>query len=225
MKKGKKIFLSVLRYLPLIVCAAFVIVYFVFGRDISMETIVNYAPENRLLAAAFILVLYAVKSLSIFFPVVIIYFAVGFLFPPVTAVLVNSLGVIIELAVPYLIGRISGDDYAGKILQKTPKLKEIIERQQGTPFFMSFFLRVISCLPADAVSMYFGAVKLPFAVFLAGSFLGLFPGLITSTLLGSSVSDPFSPMFWISVALTAGIAAASFIIYHIWKKNKHKNSG
>lgn len=69
-----------LRTLPLILCIAFVLIYLFCGSDISAETILQYAPSNLLLAAIFLILLYGIKSLSIFFPVVILYIAGGFLF-------------------------------------------------------------------------------------------------------------------------------------------------
>lgn len=69
-----------LRTLPLILCIAFVLIYLFCGSDISAETILQYAPSNLFLAAIFLILLYGIKSLSIFFPVVILYIAGGFLF-------------------------------------------------------------------------------------------------------------------------------------------------
>ena len=146
----------------------------------------------------------------------------GFLFPPAAAILVNSLGVLIALALPYWVGRVSGADLAEKLVKKYPKLAEVVSFQQGNALFLSFFLRVISCLPGDAVSMYLGAGKLPFPKYLLGSFLGTFPDIIAATLIGNSITDPSSPAFWASVLLTIAISAASFLLYFFWRKKKKR---
>ena len=39
-----------------------------------------------------------------------------------------------------------------------------------------FFMRTLNFLPGDAVSLFLGAVKIPFEVYMLGGMLGTFPG-------------------------------------------------
>ncbi|MCD8187982.1 MAG: hypothetical protein LUD57_05105 [Ruminococcus sp.] len=48
----------------------------------------------------------------------------------------------------------------------------------------------------------------------------MLPGIITATLLGTSITNPTSPMFWISISLTVGLSVSSALIYYIWRKKK-----
>ena len=89
-------------------------------------------------------------------------------------------------------------------------------------FFDSFFLRIISCLPGDIVSMYFGAAKLDFSRYFWGSMLGIVPGTITASFMGESIRDPLSPKFIISLSVTLFMAVLSIVIYRI--SNKKKNT-
>ncbi len=216
----KRITLTILRFAPLIICAVFMCVYLFSGKEITPESLLNFAPEEPLLAALFVVLLYAFKSLTVFFPIIILNVLGGFLFEPAHALIINSIGVLVELTVPYWIGRASGASFASKLCEKHPKLGELVGESSGNNLFMSFFLRVISCLPGDAISMYFGASKVPFWTCLIGSFLGTLPGMIASTLLGMNITDPSSPMFWVSIGLTVGISVVSFLIYFLWKKTK-----
>lgn len=199
-------------------------IYLLSGEEITAESLLNFAPEEPLFAAIFLVLLYAFKSLTVFFPIIILNVLGGFLFEPAHALIINSIGVLVELAIPYWIGRVSGTNFANKLCEKHPKLGEIIGEGSGNNFFMAFFLRVISCLPGDAISMYFGASKMPFLTCLVGSFLGTLPGMIASTLLGMNITDPSSPMFWVSIGLTVGISVISFLIYFIWKRIKKKKT-
>lgn len=218
----KKIILNILRFAPLVICALFMCIYLFSGEEITAESLLNFAPEEPLFAAIFVVLLYAFKSLTIFFPIVILNVLGGFLFEPAHALIINSIGVLVELTVPYWLGRASGTSFANKLCEKHPKLAEIIGEGSDNNFFMSFFLRVISCLPGDAISMYFGASRVPFWTCLIGSFLGTLPGMIAATLLGMNITDPTSPMFWVSIGLTVGISVISFLLYFIWKKAKKK---
>ena len=222
MKKFKNILLTILRFAPLVVCAVFMGFYLFSGEDITAESLLNFAPEEPLYAALFLVLLYAFKSLTVFFPIIVLKVLGGFLFEPHHALIVNTVGVLVELAIPYWIGRASGAGFADRLCKKHPKLAEIIGEGSNNNFFMSFFLRVISCLPGDAVSMYFGARKVPFWTCLLASFLGTFPGMVAATLLGMNITDPSSPMFWVSIGLTVGISVISFLVYFLWRRAKKK---
>lgn len=221
-KKIKSVLLTILRYIPLIICLGFATWYLLSGENISVDTILSRVPSTPLRAAVFMIVLYAAKSLSVVFPIIVLHIAGGFLFPPFVAVIVNTIGTIVELTVPYWVGRISRTAYTDRLMEKHPKIADVISKLDSKSFSMSFFLRIISCLPGDAVSMYLGVTKQPFKSYLAGSFLGTLPSIITATLLGTSVTDPTSPMFWISLSLTVGISVFSFLFYIIWQKKISK---
>ncbi len=221
-EKIKNTLLTILRFVPLAVCAVFMCMYLFSGEEITAESLMNFAPEKPLFAAIFLVLLYAFKSLTVFFPIIVLNVLGGFLFEPDHALIINSIGVLVELTIPYWIGRASGTNFADKLCQKHPKLGELVGESSGNNFFMSFFLRVISCLPGDAISMYFGARKVPFWTYLWGSFLGTIPGTIAATLLGMSITDPSSPMFWVSIIFTVVISAISFWGYLLWKRKKSR---
>lgn len=223
--KRKSRVAALLRSLPFVVCLGFVLAYLLFGRDITVETILSYVPASPFLAAVFLLVLHAVKSLSIFFPILILQVVGGFLFSPVVALIVNTLGVMVDAIIPYAIGRMSGKDSSKQLEKKHPKLAEIVKYQQGKGTFMSFFMRVVYVLPGDVVGMYMGAIKVDVFKYIAGSVLGSLPGMITATLLGTSITDPSSPMFIVSLALLVGSSIVSILIYYIWLRvQKKKNA-
>lgn len=221
-QKFKTILLTILRFAPLVVCAMFMCIYLLSGKEFTAESLLTFAPKEPLYAALFLVLLYAFKSLTVFFPIIVLNVLGGFLFEPVHALIINSVGVLVELTIPYWIGRASGAEFADKLCKKHPKLAEIIGEGSNNNFFMSFFLRVISCLPGDAVSMYFGARKVPFWTCLLASFLGTFPGMVAATLLGMNITDPSSPMFWVSIGLTVGISVISFLVYFLWRRAKKK---
>jgi len=218
----KSILLTMLRYAPLIVCAVFMCLYLFSGEDVTPESLLNFAPEDPLLAALFLILLYAFKSLTIFFPIIILNVLGGFMFEPFHALIVNSVGLLVELTVPYLIAKYSGSNISERMINKHPKLAEIVDAQGENSFFMTFFLRVISCLPGDAVSMYLGTTGIPLEKYLLASYLGSLPGMVAATLLGMSITDPTSPMFWVSIGLTVGISIISFLVYFIWRKTRKR---
>ncbi len=148
-----------------------------------------------MLAALFIIVLYGVKSLTVFFPIVVLNIASGFLFEPFYAFAVNTIGIAVALTIPYCTAKLSGADFVKNLCEKYPKLREFLDGEDSSGFFMIFFLRVISCLPCDVVSMYFGAIKVPYLRYLTASYIGILPGMIAAMFIGENITDPSSPMF------------------------------
>lgn len=191
--------------------------------NISLHTIWSYTPQHPFLAAPLLLLAYVLKSATIFFPLLALQMAAGYLFPIPSALVINLLGIWIILTVPYWIGRALGLRQVSKLTRKYPKFQAVLEIQQDHSFFLCFFLRAISCLPGDLVTMYLGATHTPFSHNLLGGTLGILPGMILATIMGVSIQDPSSPAFWISAALSVGLAILSTVFYSVyWKRQKGK---
>lgn len=102
--------------------------------DLSVERILSYTPEEPVKAG----ITYAVKSVSFIFPIAILQLAVGHLFSTGTALLVNFLGRAVTLALPYWMGRFSGASMVESLTAKYPKLKTVVDYQNGNCLYISF---------------------------------------------------------------------------------------
>ena len=120
--------------------------FFLMGRSLSWQTRSDVMPEKPWQAALVFWGCYAVKSLSVFFPLLVLYAAAGRVFPLSKALLVNLIGLVICESIPYGIGRLSGTSLAAKLREKYPKLLALETLHQR----------------AQAAS---AAAKAPFAVF------------------------------------------------------------
>ncbi|MBQ8808700.1 MAG: TVP38/TMEM64 family protein [Clostridia bacterium] len=193
------------------------------ARNMTLDDLLSYTPANKFLAAAFLLGLYSLKSISVFFPIIILQMASGFLFPAPIALFVNLAGTAIGFALPYYLGMFTGADAAERKINQNKNIKRIIDKQRKHEFFLTFFLRVISCLPSDLVSMYLGVLKFNFLHYMAASMLGALPGIIPATFMGRSITDPLSPEFIGSFSITIVCSAASILVYYIYNKKHNKN--
>lgn len=223
--KLKSFLLGALRFAPFTACAVFMVAYLFGGKEFTVEEILNFTPDNKLYAALFMVTLYALKSITVFFPASVLNIAGGFLFTPFHALIVNSVGVLAELSVPYWLGKITGMNFAQKQLEKHVKLSDFIERHSGNGFYQSALIRFIYIIPRDSVSRYLGTTSVPFGVYLLGSFIGVFPSMAATTLLGTSITEPTSPMFWGSLSATVIISAVSILVYWLWNRRKKENKG
>lgn len=188
----------------------------------TIDFLLQLATNNPIATALLVLLLYAFKSLTVFFPIIAIEIATGHLFSPFIAIIVNLIGNAISIFLPYNIGRLVGTSIVDKLEVKYPKFKDIISHQKENKMFLCFLVRIVSILPGDLVSMYFGATGMPLYEFMFGGLLGMFPSMFLATLMGESIKDPSSPLFYISTGLSILLSTVSVIGYHLYQR-KHAN--
>ncbi len=192
---------------------AILIILIVINRDkITVDTIIRCTPSNLLLAALVLLLLFALKTMSVFFASPILYTVSGLLFPLPLALLVNILGVFIMVSEGYFMGSYFGSDLVDTIAEKYPKVQPILHLQDGKPFLFTFLLRMLKASNVDVSSMYLDATHTKFIPYAAASCIALIPELVIYAVLGSSISE-LSPRMAIGAGIAFGcITIASFLV-------------
>lgn len=202
--------------LPLFLCVVLALRYLAAGGTFSVEAVLRYTPEKPALAAAALVLFYAVKSLSVVFPLVVLEIAGGHLFSSPIALVVNCIGLVVCSTIPYCVGRLSGTALVGRLEEKYPKLKEFMGKQRSSSLFLPFFLRIVGGLPGDIISLYFGATGTTYWRYL----LGLLPDMAAATVMGTSITDPTSPTFLGAFGLTILFSVSSALIYTLYRRRK-----
>ena len=206
------------RLLPL-VCMAGALGWLLFsGRTLNPELILDYTPSQPLLAALFLWLAFALKSLSLVFPVMLLFAVSGQLFPLPLALAVNIVGAAVTLTLPYLLGRASELSFSDRLLEKHPRLRELRRMRETSGFFLSFITRAIGFLPCDPVSLYFGSIRMPYLPYIGGAVLGSMPGLVCSTLLGLQIERWDSPGFWITLGVHILVCLSAVLLYRRRRK-------
>lgn len=211
--KNKDTLFKLLQRLPLAIMAAITILVVFLGKNITSEGLLRYTPSNDFLAAVCLIGMYALKSLSVVFPILVLYFCGGFLFSPIVAALVNLLGVFVCLSLPYWIGYYSGAELTDRLIDKYPKAKKLDELKNNNEFFLSYITRMIGILPGDIVSLLLGCRRVGYVKYILGSLAGMLPGIICFTLLGDNFTNPLSWQFILSSSVTAVLSIGSFFWY------------
>lgn len=85
-----------LKILPPILTVALVLLCIYIGSRMSIQGLISYTPSNVLLAAAGILALFAVKSLSVIFPLSVLYIVSAFWFGKWVGLAVCYLGLVVS---------------------------------------------------------------------------------------------------------------------------------
>ena len=208
--------------IPLIAILAMAIVFraitYYIGEDLTVDTILKYSPHNQVLAAGVLILFFGMKSLTVIFPLSVLYLASGILFSPLPAILVSSIGLAVTITIPYWLGRYSGDNIVNDICTKYPKAAQVQEYQQKNSFFACFITRIVGFLPGDIVSLYFGACNTSYPIYLTAGLCGSMLSIITTTLLGDKLSDPFSIEFIIVLICRIMVSAGAVIINYKLQK-------
>ena len=133
------------KYIPIIIMLCLVAgaaVLMLAGDGVTVEMLTSYAPKNTFVAVLVALAAYAVKSQTVFVLYGVVATAVGIVFEPPLSLIVNALGSVICISVPYFTGRASGGDAARKLLNKYKRLGEVYEDNRDNLFLVSLVLRV-----------------------------------------------------------------------------------
>ena len=217
LKKTGKI---IIRYLPFLVMMGAAAWIALSGKEISIQTVLSYTPKAPILAAFFLIVLYGLKSLSIVFPLAVLFAAGGSLFPWPVACIINLAGLAVATSIPYWIGKHTGHQGVENLLRRYPKLGHIRTLLQGNDFFCSFIIRFLGILSCDVVSMYMGMMDISYTKYLFGGLLGYAPQMIAITLMGESITHPGTPEFIISLGITLISSFIAIFIYTFHLKRK-----
>ena len=206
-----------LRFMPLLVLLGGGVALWPYRHALTAEAISHYSPRTAVWAALFLLALYAVKSLSVCFPLAALEAAGGLLFPHPIALGVNLAGVAVVHTLPFLLGQRSREGLDA-LVEKYPSLAVLQTlRRDGDGLFV-FLLRLAGASPGDLVSLYLGAAGVPFAVYLSAGLAGSFPRVAATTFLGTALWDPGSSRFWVSVGINAAITVFSLALWRVRRR-------
>ncbi len=209
---------KLLRILPLLLVVALLCIYLRYGNRITTETLVGWIPHSAPLAILMLFGMYALKSLTVFFPLHALQLVVGILYSAPIAILINCIGAAITVTLPYGIGIAIGDHGIQSLEQRYPKLQEIHHLQMENQLMFVLFIRIIGILPCDIVSLYMGMRKIPYSQYLAGCMIGFLPSIVSVSLIGANIHQPASPSFWAACVLELVVIGTSIIVYRKIRK-------
>mgnify|MGYP001106599134 FL=1 len=214
--------LSMKKYqIILILVWAALLLFCLLNKDrFTVDGVLSYTPENAVLSAAFMMFLFALKSISVFIFSGILFAANGILFPLPAAILLNVLGAAVMVSLPYWLGRRLGGDVVGRIVEKYPKAAAFRQLQTGHELLFSFIARAVNILPSDIVSLYMGAMGISYRKYLPGSILGMLLSLITFPIMGMNIANPGSPAFLWSIGIQAAVSAVSIGGFWLVRRKK-----
>lgn len=185
-------------------------------QQLTAEAIAGRSPRQTALAAAFLLGLYVLKSLTFCVPMSALTAAGGLLFPLPAALAVNLCGAAAAQTAPFLLGRRRRADL-DTLRRKHPKAAELCRLAPGEQWTSVFLLRLGGASPGDLVSLLLGAAGVPYGTYLSAGVLGAAPRVAAATVLGAALWSPGSPRFWLSLGIGGVLTALALVIWRLRK--------
>lgn len=177
-----------------------IFVLFKTNGSLTVETLLEYRPNNIPLTLLALLGVFLLKSVDFILNTGILFAAVGVMFPLPVAILINLIGAGIVLLVPYPVGRSLGQPLVQSLLEKYPKLQRFHTLQTRYQFLLGILLR-LSFVPINVSSLYMSATGFTLRSYLIGSYLGWLPSMILYTVIGMKLHDVTSPVLWVAIGL------------------------
>ena len=200
-----------------------IILFMGFRYDFNPQRILRRSGGNVIFLILLIMMLYALKAVVMFIPIMALYIAVGALFQhSLVAIALNTMGIAVTLTVGYLMGRIFLGEKGKELIEKSSKLKKISEFQNDNCTIFAFLVRIMGFIPCDPISIYFGSKKLPYGQYLIGSIAAMLPRLVLTSIMGTNISDPTSRGFLAPFAVHIAISFISIFIYYNYKKFRRR---
>lgn len=215
--------------LPLLLRVSFLAVIFVVVLinydnlvNIDVRALVDKAP-GEFAAIAVGIGIFILKGITFVIPAMLIYVSVGMAFDLGTALFISIIGIALEVAVTYWLGRALGGEYVQKLIKKAKGGEKLLNMQDKSKFSSVFAIRFLPVFPIDFSSLFLGSIKLPFIKYLLVSVAGIAPRVVLFTLLGDKVYEFFPMELLLKIGLVIiPVIAVVFIIRWILKIKKSK---
>ncbi len=221
-ERRERVLLLIWRILIAAIWLAIIIALIIHRKDFTASEISELAPSNPVLAALVMMMLFALKSVSMVLYCGILYAANGILFPLPIAIVLNITGTAVMVTIPYLIGKIAGAASVNKITGKYPKAAKLRELRKQNDFLFVLLTRLIGILPCDIVSLYMGAVNVDYLAYLPACILGMLRSAITFPIMGMSIDNIGSPIFITVLCIEVLFTICSVLIYRLYRKKRKK---
>ena len=173
------------------------------------------ARFDKLAAVAVILFFFFVKTVVGFIPFSVLFIGTGLVFSPPIAVAVNIIGFSMLIALKFLWGRKFGGGSFHKLLLKSDSLSSFMDFHGKGNKWMLVVLRFVPVAPVGTLSRAYGATDMNIIPFVALSVVGFLPRLISWSIIGCNVFDPFTPAFLTPIAILLVISGVSLLLLDI----------
>lgn len=172
--------------------------------------------------------LFAFKAFIPIYPISLVCAATGAVFPVYLSLPINVAGMVLNYTLKYIWGKRIGPGGVNLILKKNETMRIIMKRDgKGNPWLLVFF-RMLPCFPTNMVSQLYGSMGTNYWKYIGLSLMGSAPLIISYTVAGRHMFDPFSAGFLVPLIIVFGMMSvacylAGIVLYYKKKKRRKRN--
>ncbi|SDJ04399.1 TVP38/TMEM64 family protein [Natribacillus halophilus] len=186
------------------------------GDEWSPAGIRHYIENFGIFAPLLFLLLSALRPVF-FIPASVLGFAGGLLFGLWGGVMLTGIGSLLAATIGYYLAQYLGGQWIERKMQGG-RLLAFRNQLFRYGFYYVLFLRLVPMLSFDLISYICGFARMPFPKYMAATAIGIWPGTVFFTLMGTSVAAGDLGM----LLLILGIALLLFMVGTIYYAGKRK---
>ena len=175
----------------------------------DFEDSVAAIPDKGVVILA-ILLLYLAKSV-IPIPTSAVCVIAGMVFQTPLAVIINVVGYIGLITIKYFWGKRLGSGFIYKALCKYENIERILTSDAAAKDGLLAAFRVIPVCPINTISQIYGAMEYDYYKYIFLSVLGFLPRIISYSMVGRHVYNPFSLAFMLPLVIIFMISGFAII--------------
>lgn len=203
-----------LRVVIILIALMLIINYWDEVKSLNIGDLVS-SSENIYRTVAIILGIFIIKSVLFFLPIPIIYISVGMVLPLYMAIVVNLVGITLEITLTFFYGRFLGLEFVQRLTSKSKKLKRGMELNNQNDFVITFLLRLVP-FGIEFVSLMLGASGNYYHRYILASLMGITPKLIVFTIIGNAIT--YSITLWTVLLFTIAMVAWVMFLKELKKR-------
>lgn len=193
--------------------------------DISLKNVDGLSEmigSNLVRAALIIIGVSVLKSFALVFPPAVVFAVCGYIMPHWgVALVINEIGMILSLFIPYFLGRFTGADMVDSLAKRFKPVNKINDYAGANERTLAFIIKFSGVIPGDLSSLLFGAMKLSLGNYAVGAALGMTPLVVVYTFFGVALHHA-KEMPWLMAIPVATVVLFTLIGSFVAKKTASK---
>ena len=215
---------KVIQYIPITfmgLCIVGFLIFLALNENFTVSDFLELTRGYPFVTSIAVIAAFIIKGFVVFMPYAVIAISTMALLDFPAAIITIIIGTIVNLSVPYWIGRLTKDDWIQKILNKIPKARPYFEASDNL-FLLSFTLRAMN-LSNECLGLLFGSAGLKYIPYMIANGIAILPSAISYIIIGKDMNlleSLRSPIFW--SAIVVDVLMVVIMTIYFKKKNKDK---
>jgi len=180
----------------------------------AFDNYIATLPDKWLILVAIFLLFCAKAFLPI--PIPTICLISGIVFRSEISFLINIIGISLLMTIKFFWGKRFGAGAVSKLYKKNEAITNALATKEGrgNPWLL-FGLRIVPYAPLNMVSQIYGSMNCEYDKFMMISLLGFMPKLLSYTLIGQNMFNPFSLAFILPIVILLMLSGLSLIVFNL----------